>query len=751
MNFIKRIFVAIAFTLDEQSASISPWPISIPQSHPRHGITKFAETNIFYLLLFVFCWFNPTATYNNGNLQFTWNPAYADSVQYNYDALGRVIEVTNATTSQSTQYSYDAVGNITTTSTIPTGTLSIAGTSINQAPAGSQITIYGTGFSTTPSSNAVAFNGVTATVVSSTTTQIVVIVPAGATTGLLTVTTTSSTSSANFAASSSANSPPTITNFSPAVASSGDLVTINGTNFMGDASLDKILFNGQSAGITSVISANSVSALMSQNASTGPITITTPYGSAVSSANLVVPPPGYAASSVGSTATVTINGLAQSLTATSAKPVELAFFSATAGSQNLRVVAQGNVSGSVEILDPSNTVIVSPTSLPAIINLPTLTSSGTYTVLILSSSTTSASEVVAVTQMQSSELRMDWGDTYDYTTAVNTTGGQVAALTFNGDAGESIQLQVTSHSGAVNNLSVINSSGAIIWQSQVAANASTTLNIPALPIRDSYTLLVDPGYSLVSMQYTAGVVPNSAVTVGATTLNSVRFAPYTYGQRARIVFNGSAGQNILLWLSTGSGNGVYSNSLYYYSLQTPTQRTYVNPTNSGVFSSQTTQLIRSLPATATYYLELSGSSGAYSSFNFLLQDGYGGNLSINGSAVSLALTPTPTPFFLVSLSGGQSLPVTARFASGCPYLTWQLIDPNGNVTAVGSPALFPPTTQSLGTPALAGTYYLALLPINYTYSQVPYAAPAVYSSAYSPGNATNTYPSANCSVSLTRP
>ena len=53
---------------------------------------------------------------------------------------------------------------------------------------GTTVTITGTNFSTTPSGNTVAFNGIAATVVSSTTTQIVTTVPPGATTGPITVT-----------------------------------------------------------------------------------------------------------------------------------------------------------------------------------------------------------------------------------------------------------------------------------------------------------------------------------------------------------------------------------------------------------------------------------------------------------------------------------------------------------------------------------------------------------------------------------
>lgn len=67
-------------------------------------------------------------------------------------------------------------------------TPTITDVSPTSGSSGTEVTITGTNFSTTPTDNAVAFNGTAATVVSATSTQIVVTVPAGATSGALTVT-----------------------------------------------------------------------------------------------------------------------------------------------------------------------------------------------------------------------------------------------------------------------------------------------------------------------------------------------------------------------------------------------------------------------------------------------------------------------------------------------------------------------------------------------------------------------------------
>jgi len=65
----------------------------------------------------------------------------------------------------------------------------ITGFTPSGGPAGAIVTIYGTNFSSTPSANAVAFNGVPATVTAAGPASLTVTVPAGATTGYVFVTT----------------------------------------------------------------------------------------------------------------------------------------------------------------------------------------------------------------------------------------------------------------------------------------------------------------------------------------------------------------------------------------------------------------------------------------------------------------------------------------------------------------------------------------------------------------------------------
>jgi len=107
-------------------------------------------------------------------------------------------------------------------------------------------------------------------------------VPAGATTGPLSVTTPggTATSSSAFAMVS----PPTITSFAPPRGTVGTSVTISGTNFSGATA---VTFNGVSAAFT-VNSATAIQATVPAGATTGPLSVTAPGGTATSASNFTV-------------------------------------------------------------------------------------------------------------------------------------------------------------------------------------------------------------------------------------------------------------------------------------------------------------------------------------------------------------------------------------------------------------------------------------------------------------------------------
>ncbi|SRR5258708_25099308 len=107
--------------------------------------------------------------------------AQSNSVQYVYDALGRLTTVIDPSGNVAT-YNYDAVGNllsIARTTSSPSA-LAIFGLSPSQGSVGQTVVIQGQNFSTTPSANTVQFNGTAATVTAATANSLTVTVPTGA-------------------------------------------------------------------------------------------------------------------------------------------------------------------------------------------------------------------------------------------------------------------------------------------------------------------------------------------------------------------------------------------------------------------------------------------------------------------------------------------------------------------------------------------------------------------------------------------
>jgi hypothetical protein len=173
-----------------------------------------------------------------------------------------------------------AAGTATSSSNF-TVTLSVTGFTPSSGVVGTSVTISGSGFAT---ATAVSFNDRSASFTINSDTQITATVPSGATTGPIAVTTSAGTaaSSNNF----TMIPPPAITSFTPTSGGVGATVTINGTAFPG-ASV--VTFNGTSA-IFTFNSDTQITATVPSGATTGPIVVKTPGGTATSGTDFTVIP-----------------------------------------------------------------------------------------------------------------------------------------------------------------------------------------------------------------------------------------------------------------------------------------------------------------------------------------------------------------------------------------------------------------------------------------------------------------------------
>jgi YD repeat-containing protein len=112
-------------------------------------------------------------------------------INYLYDELGRLVAVIDQQGDVAV-YSYDAVGNLLSIQRVNAsdapGAVAISLVSPNKGPVGTTVTLFGKGFSATPSQNSVAFNGTAAAVTEAAPNRLVTSVPSGATTGAITLT-----------------------------------------------------------------------------------------------------------------------------------------------------------------------------------------------------------------------------------------------------------------------------------------------------------------------------------------------------------------------------------------------------------------------------------------------------------------------------------------------------------------------------------------------------------------------------------
>ena len=321
--------------------------------------------------------------------------ATGDPFRFIYDQSGRLVAAVTPT--DVAKYTYDAVGNITAI----TRSLATAVAVIEFAPhsgaVGATVTIYGSGFSTTPSQNTVKFNGVTATVTSSTTTQIVATVPAGATSGTINVTAPggTSTSSASFTV---ANLAPTITGFSPGIGVRGSSFTVTGTNFDTVPTNNNVRLNSSWAKVTAA-TATSLTVQVPPATSSGPVSVATVNGKATN-ADFIVPPGTYTASDVGQSVRID-PGSTGTAAVTTAGKIALVLFSATVGQRiSINAAAAQNV-GAIDftIISPDGTNLWGPitsTGSSLYTDVFTVQQSGTQTLLIDPQATLTDSWTVTV-------------------------------------------------------------------------------------------------------------------------------------------------------------------------------------------------------------------------------------------------------------------------------------------------------------------------------------------------------------------
>jgi len=414
--------------------------------------------------------------------------AETSGVLYVYDELQRLTAVINPI-GEAARYEYDAVGNLLSVARYNSSQVSIIEFTPNNGPVGTAVTIYGTGFSTTPSQNTVTFNGLTGTVTSSTATQIVTSVPTGGSTGPISVTAPSgsATSSAPFTVTSSSNAT-TITGFSPTVGAPGTTVTITGTKFDTTPWKNAVALNITRTTVSSA-TATSITTSVPSGSGSGRISVATAFGKAISAADFFIPPSPYTAADAEFVGRMTIGGNSLTATIGTSGKIGLVVFDAIAGQTVDLGINSISMAGALKIYDPKGGLAVTSSNVSTSTNIdlqPSIT--GTYTILIDPSGTSTG----AITLTLSEEA--DAGPIFiNGPSAVITINrvGQRARVIFGGNQGQQVTVAVAGNTMGDITVTLLKPDGT--QQTSTTSSASSfNLVTQTLPVAGTYILLVDP-------------------------------------------------------------------------------------------------------------------------------------------------------------------------------------------------------------------------------------------------------------------
>ncbi|HTG18091.1 MAG TPA: Ig-like domain-containing protein, partial [Blastocatellia bacterium] len=592
----------------------------------------------------------------------TLNLSLPVPINYVYDELGRLVSVIDKDGNAAT-YAYDSVGNLLSISRQVPTQVSIIQFSPNSGPIGASVTIYGTGFSATASQNAVTFNGVAASVTASSPNLVVTSVPTGAASGPVAVTspTGSATSAASFTVTTGNAGAPTVTGFTPTIGTPGTAVTIAGTNFDTTALNNRSTFNIVSSTVTSATT-TSIATSAPQGGS-GRISVTTPVGKATSTADFFIPPSPYTAANVGPTGRMAI-GASSSVSVNTAGKIGLMLFDGTQGQRIYLDITNISNSGDANVYNPDGTLLASVAfsfSNPTYIDVTSLPATGTYTIMLAPccGGTASATFTLYDVPPDFSSAIIPGGAAV---TAVTTTPGQNAKLTFAGTTGQIISLRMTGVTIASTVwVYIYNPNGDTIVSFTINITNGGWLDATMLPSTGTYTILINPTAkntgSVTAALYNIVHVTGPITPGGA----AVPVTISTPGQNASLTFSGSAGQQVSLNMTsvTVAGGTVY--------IKKPDGTTLTSAVfgSSGVFVDNTP-----LPVAGTYTVLADPSSYNIGNLTLTLYDvpDVTGPIVPGGAPVTVNL-PIPGQNARLTFSGavGQkvSLNVTGVTISNC--------------------------------------------------------------------------------------
>jgi hypothetical protein len=451
------------------------------------------------------------------------------------------------TASNVVQYTYDAAGNIVAIRRVNPAPVTLSGFAPASGPAGTPVTIAGTGFSATAAQNAVSFNGVAAAVTAAAATTLAVTVPMGATTGKVAVTVAGNAAASATDFVVTAPGAPAITSFAPASGAPGMAVSVTGANFNAAAGGTTVKLNQNAATVSSVTPAALTFAVPAATGS-GKIRVTTATGSADSLADFIVPPGGVAASDILATARLAADSPPQAVGLYATNKYGLVLFEGAAGAWmslhvgNFAVTPASSTIG-YTIYKPDNTQLVNGTlgGSSLSIHLPSLPLSGTYSLLLR----TGLAQVSFDAKLETNRFIPTDAPPLEFARAP----GQSTRALIAGTAGEQKAFMVSGLSISPStygiDVSIALPSGPT-FRKTVASGLGTTTLLPPFAVTGTHPVTLVPPDGTTQSSYKVSLLQGASMQADGAPADVVIANP---GEAARLTFAGVAGENLGLGVS----------------------------------------------------------------------------------------------------------------------------------------------------------------------------------------------------------
>lgn len=488
----------------------------------------------------------------NTTANVSLDAAPAGPVQYAYDAVGRLTQVTDPS-GDAAIYRYDPVGNIVAIERSGTAVVSISSFTPTAGAAGTVVTISGTGFSQTPAQNTVTFGcgsgcRVPATVTAATSTQLVVAVPATAQTSVIAVTAQAQTVDAPSSFSVTATTAvPTISGFSPTLTTAGATLTVSGTGFDPTLANDRLTTNLASAQVNSA-TATSLQATVPVT-STGHVSLMTPNGSVTSTDYLWVVPAPYTVQNVDSTGTIAFNTSTNVTIASDGKFLMRAFEGTQGHRASVAVAGAGafGAGGTVAIYgayaNPASTGFTATGFLEPV----ELHTTGTYTLLFAPNGAYHGGATLTVYDVPPDQAGPIVPGS-SQTVSIEKPG-QNARFTLAATANDRVCIEIPQPPAPPNGIAsgyvrLLRPDGTPLTQVAFNSSGASFLDTVALSATGIYTVLVDPD------TVDTGAASITLRTVNPDTTNTVSIngspvpVPLEIGQNGRLTFTGAQNQTV---------------------------------------------------------------------------------------------------------------------------------------------------------------------------------------------------------------